>query len=68
MALPKTDFVNSGAPARDPHWYQVEEGPSREELADLAKRLEFLYPGRYETRVSETPDVSHWKLSVRHMG
>ena len=66
MALPKTDLLKQRGQGGDTRWYPVEEGANRKELAVLAKRLELLYPGRYETRVSATPDVSSWKLSVRH--
>ena len=66
MALPKPDLLKRRSPHGDTCWYPVEEGTNRTELSALAKRLDLLYPGRYETRVSETPDVSSWSLSVRH--
>jgi hypothetical protein len=68
MALPKPDSLKQPSRRDDTRWYPVEQGTNRTELTALAKRLELLYPGRYETRVAETPDVSGWNLSVRHKG
>ena len=69
MAFSKTEKMQSAnVPEADTQWYPVEVGEDAGRLDAMARRLELLYPGRYEARVfSEPTEASKLTLKVRHM-